>query len=79
MAPSYFLECLLFNVPDHRYGGDYEMSFEDCLRWLADSNLIDFVCQNGVVPLFGSTEEQWDQAKARKLIEELMFLWDSWY
>jgi hypothetical protein len=79
LAPSYFLESLLYNITDVQFGGNYSLSFEDCLRWLEGSDFTGFVCQNGVVPLFGTTPEQWDLSSARKLVEELVFLWDYWY
>jgi len=79
LAPSYFLECLLYNAPDVEFGGSYSLSFKDCLRWLAKTAFNGFVCQNGVVPLFGTTPEQWDKAKARDLVAEFVFLWDNWH
>jgi hypothetical protein len=79
LAPSYFLECLLFNVPDVEYGGSCSLSFHDCLHWLETADFSGFMCQNGVLPLFGPTPEQWDEARAKKLVEELVFLWDYWY
>ena len=33
-APSYFLESLLWNVPDERYGGNIENTYRQVVEWL---------------------------------------------
>ncbi len=68
-APSYFIECLAYNVPDASYReGTYRSRLAAVLTNLRDSSLADFMCQNGIVSLFGSNPEQWDEADARTLI-----------
>src|SRR5215207_9804437 len=32
LAPSYFIEGLLYNVPDIEFGSSYELSFGNCLK-----------------------------------------------
>lgn len=34
LAPSYFIEGLLYNVPIDRFGGSYSANFNDTLNWL---------------------------------------------
>ncbi len=53
-APSYFLECLLYNVPDRCFVDYAPDSFYNVLDWLS-SNMVSFVnmrCQNGIHYLF---------------------------
>lgn len=78
IAPSYFLECLLFNVPDNNFSGSYQDTFCDVVNWLNKAGLDDFICQNGQLDLFGSTPEQWVQEKAIKFNQELISLWNNW-
>ena len=58
-APSYFIECLLYNVPDDRFGPELAPTYLGILTWLKTAKLNDFQCQNGLVPLFGRQREQW--------------------
>jgi hypothetical protein len=78
LAPSYFIEGLLYNVPDTEFGSSYELSFGNCLKWLNRANFNGFMCQNELVSLFGRTPEQWEQPKAREFVDELVSLWRRW-
>ncbi|MBI1953427.1 MAG: nucleotidyltransferase [Candidatus Omnitrophica bacterium] len=77
LAPSYFLECLLFNVPDRCFGGGDEETFYGVLNWLNQANLQNLKCQNGVVNLFGESPEQWSTSQASELIGALVGLWNN--
>jgi len=68
LAPSYFIECLLYNVPDHLFTADRQAAMRGILEWLLASNKNGFGCQNGQVPLFGPTPEQWNPVLADQLI-----------
>lgn len=61
-AASYFIQGMLYNVPDGRFGYTHRQNFEDVLAWLSASidSYGSFVCQNGIVPLFGYSDEQWN-------------------
>lgn len=74
LAPSYFLECMLYNVPDPAYKSNYKDSFYDILGWLSNADLNEFVCQNKQHSLFGDTPEQWSRSSARQLIRSLQAL-----
>ena len=82
LAPSYFLECLLFNVPDYCFIGTYREKFLQVLKWLenqiTDDALGDFECQNRQDKLFGFSFVQWREYKAKALVEQLRNLWDGW-
>ena len=55
---SYFLECMLYNVPDSCFGGDASQTFCDVINYLNKADLSKFVCQNEQAVLFGDTAEQ---------------------
>lgn len=78
LAPSYFLECLLYNVPNDAFGGSYQETFCNVLSWLTEANFEDFTCQNEQLPLFGETPEQWSMDDAIQLVNELINLWNNW-
>ena len=77
-APSYFIECLLYNVPHHLFAPEPAPTYVGILEWLKTAKLEDFQCQNGLVPLFGSGWEQWSVKKARAFVKALQDMWDTW-
>jgi len=78
LAPSYFLECLLYNVPNGKFGSSYQDTFYNIINWLNNNNLEEFICQNEQLKLFGPTPEQWFVYRAKEFIKELISLWNNW-
>lgn len=62
VAPSYFIECLFYNVPNNNFGNDLQSSVLNSIKWLLDNNgnLSNSKCQNEITQLFGSEETQWN-------------------
>ena len=77
-APSYFIECLLYNVPDNLFKPKLAPTYTGILDWLKKKELNGFECQNGQVDLFGPGREQWSVKKARALVKALQEMWDTW-
>lgn len=77
-TPSYFLECLLYNVPNSKFGESYQDSFCNIVNWLNVTNLDNFVCQNEQLELFGYTQEQWNTNQAKTFIRNVISLWNNW-
>jgi hypothetical protein len=79
-APSYFIECLFFNVPDNEYRTTIHAAFYNAVRWLsrlhAESShgFKQLLCQNGLVPLFGPGPDQWDTGPAGRFVDALLAL-----
>jgi hypothetical protein len=78
LAPSYLLECLLYNVPNDKFIGNYRDVFCNILNWLNKANLEAFVCQNEQLKLFGDTPEQWSIYDAERFIQKLIKLLNDW-
>jgi predicted nucleotidyltransferase len=78
LAPSYFLECLLYNVPNDKFGGSFQATFCNIINWLWNADLTQFVCQNEQLPLFGDSPEQWSVRKAQSFIRSMVDLWNNW-
>lgn len=80
--PSYFLECLLYNISDRCYGNSYAQTFESVLRELYSKRnfggLETFVTQNEQDYLFGFNNWQASKNDAVELIDDLVELWDNW-
>jgi hypothetical protein len=80
-APSYFVENLLYNVPNDNFiKNNYGMTVYNLLKWLSDnrSNLLQFLCQNEMIYLFGATPEQWNENDAKNFIDQSINLWNEW-
>jgi hypothetical protein len=78
--PSYFVECLLYNVPNSKFGVSYQDIYCNLVNWLEaelDSNPSSFVCQNEMFYLFGSDSVQWNGEDAKLLANEWISLWNS--
>ena len=76
-APSYFIECLLFNVPDNLFAPKLVQTYTGIVDWLEKAKLKDFECQNGRVDMFGPGKEQWSVKKARAFVRALQELWEA--
>jgi hypothetical protein len=78
IAPSYFVECLIYNVPDNCFARSYRECFVNSFNWLWEASPNVFSCENGLMPLFGVAPEQWNDRKAGQLLHALRGLWDNW-
>ena len=78
LAPSYFLERLLYNAPDSAYQRGFQDTFCSIVNWMNQTNLERPLCQNGQQPLFGGNQEQWAPASAKRLAARLAGLWNNW-
>ena len=80
--PSYFLECLLFNVPDACYEATHAATYCRVVDYLVGARragtLSRFECQNRQQLLFGTELHQADFAAAEQLIADLHSLWTQW-
>ena len=79
--PSYFVECLLYNVPDDRFSNSFASTCCDVVNFLLSQNsqdLAEFWCQNGRLRLFGNLSTQWDITQAEDFIDQLRILWEEW-
>jgi hypothetical protein len=74
-APSYLLECLLYNVPDNVYRtSSLWAAYHGALEWLWRRHCEDPVsfgdlpCQNGINRLFGDGPDQWEAGDTARII-----------
>lgn len=78
-APSYFVECLLYNVPDGLFAANRQNTFAQVIDYVRTKLPTQTaLCQNEQIKLFGSTPEQWNVARADTLMSGLISLWDNW-
>ncbi len=77
VAPSYYLECLLYNVPDGLFGTTYEASVLAILTYLQRTDPTAYVCQNEQLLLFGNQPEQWNTNHANQAFGAIVDLWNN--
>lgn len=79
VAPSYFVECWLYNIPSDRFVKEADQTFYNILQWLhQDPQWNEFVCQNWQTYLFGPLPVQWALQSAGQLQTALAELWNNW-
>ncbi len=78
-CPSYYLECLVYAAPDYLFGGTYQDTFNNILNyWAYTIQPANCLCQNEIVPLFGSSPVQWNIPQAAQFVQRLQILWQNW-
>lgn len=78
LAPSYFVECLLYNAPDNAFQSRFQDTYCAIVNWMVQSNFDKLVCQNEQQWLFGPSPEQWSVKDAKELGSQLVSLWNNW-
>jgi len=78
VAPSYFIECLVYNVPNGEFGTSYQDTFCNLVNWLVSADLEGFRCVNEQLPLFGNSPEQWTVENVKVFLDALVSLWKNW-
>lgn len=81
-APSYFIECLLFNIDDNNYKSS---SNRECVINVLNQIITDFKngnvdnynCQNKMIKLFGISNQQWNKDDAILFLRETIKLWNQ--
>lgn len=78
IAPSYFIEGLLYNVPDDLFGTSYQLTFLQALDWLFNNDRTKWVCANFQYYLLGDSNVQWPAANCDRFLTEILKLWQEW-
>lgn len=79
IAPSYFIEGLLYNVPAENFGGSYSDSFINCINWIIESDRGKFVCANEQFYLLWDGEPSlWNKEDCDEFLSAAVNLWNDW-
>lgn len=79
-APSYYIEGLLYNVPNEQFVGDYQDIYLNILKWLYETtDRSEFVCANEQYYLLRDNSHTcWACADGDKFIDAAIKLWNEW-
>lgn len=80
LAPSYFIEGLLYNVPSDKFHTDYETCFVNSVNWLRqEADKTKLICANGQYYLLrDNTPTCWPPANCDAFLDAAVELWNSW-
>jgi len=80
LAPSYYIEGLLYNVPKEKFGSSYGDTMVACLNWLLkeadESNLL--TANRQYYLLRENSRASWDPAKYTSFRNALVKQWNEW-
>lgn len=77
-APSYFLEGMLYNVPDNLFGGSYENTCVNVINWLAKCDRDKLLCANELHWLLRSNSKvSWNPADFETYIAAVIKFWQA--
>lgn len=78
-APSYYLEGLLYNVPNGKFGTSYADSFVEAFNWIVEADRAKLVCANERYYLVrDSSHVCWAPADCDIFLDALRNLWNDW-
>jgi hypothetical protein len=79
-APSYYIEGLIYNVPNDKFSGNYAQIVLNALNWLnATTDRSKFVCANEQYYLLrDNCPTCWPIADGKKFIDAAIKLWNNW-
>ncbi|MBY0508664.1 MAG: nucleotidyltransferase [Rhodospirillaceae bacterium] len=79
LAPSYYLEGLLYNVPDDKFGSSYADTFANAINWIRAADRSKFVCANERYYLLrDGSPVTWQAEKCDKFLTAAVKLWNDW-
>ena len=79
VAPSYYIEGMLSNVPDPNFVARHDATVLNCLRWLYACDRSTLNCAHKMSRLVGdSSPTAWPLANCNAFINGLANYWDNW-
>ena len=80
IAPSYFVEGLLYNVPNEKFNGSRGDTVYNILNWIYQtSDKSQFVCVNEQYYLmYENSAVCWPIANSQDFINKVILLWNDW-
>jgi hypothetical protein len=78
VAPSYFIEGVLYNIPDDRFGGTYQQTWINCFNHIVTADRETLVCANYMHWLVrDDSPTSWPAANFNTFMAALKKYWES--
>ena len=79
LAPSYFIEGMLWNAPADKFGKSYDDTFVATFNYLVNADRSTFKCVNGIHPLLqANSHVSWSPENCKAYLDALRNLWNNW-
>lgn len=79
LAPSYFIEGMLYNVPNIKFGLSYQNTVSEALNWLRSCTRNDLVCANEMYKLLHPTSQvTWREPDFEAFVGAAIRFWNDW-
>src|SRR5258708_37454850 len=79
LAPSYFIEGMLWNVPADKFGKSYDDTFVQTFNYVTSADRSTFKCANGIHPLLrANSHVSWPPANCQTFLDALRGFWNGW-
>lgn len=80
IAPSYYLEGLMYNVPSDKFGSSYQDCFVNAFTWIQNEAVKnDFVCANKQYYLLRDNSHTcWTKADCELFLNVAINYWNNW-
>lgn len=79
IAPSYYIEGLLYNAPASKFGVSYADTFVATFNYLNTSNRSEFLCANEQYYLLNEFSPMtWRSAKCQRFLDAIGDYWRNW-
>lgn len=79
LAPSYYLEGMLYNVPSLLFGKSYKDTIENALSWLANTDRTKLVCPNEQYYLLrNASSGSWNPIHCEQFLANAINTWLNW-
>jgi hypothetical protein len=79
LAPSYFIEGMLYNAPDANFGNSLQDTLVNTLTWLSNTDRSKLVCAHEQYPLLSETSVvAWRAEKCARFLDAVANFWNQW-
>lgn len=78
VAPSYFIEGMLWNVPSEKFHSSFDSTFVETFNYVFGADRSLFKCANGIHSLLGTTLVNWPARNCQTYLDVLRRLWTNW-
>ncbi|NEJ12308.1 nucleotidyltransferase [Rhizobium leguminosarum] len=78
VAPSYFIEGMLYNAPNSLFGETFQDTIVETFNYVADADRHQFKCSNGIHSLIGNSPVTWRAGDCQLYLDAMRKLWQGW-
>jgi hypothetical protein len=79
IAPSYFVEGILYNIPNDKFGITFEDTVVNCFNWIVNADHSQLICANGLQWLVrDGSPTSWPTGNYNLFLNKIREFWTQW-